>query len=43
MAMTYDLKLDKLITHKFKLEDINDVADKMMKREIGGCWVCALD
>jgi S-(hydroxymethyl)glutathione dehydrogenase/alcohol dehydrogenase len=43
MAMTHDLKLDKLITHKFKLEDINDVAEKMEKRQIRGRWVCAWD
>jgi S-(hydroxymethyl)glutathione dehydrogenase/alcohol dehydrogenase len=41
MAMTHDLKLDKLVTHKFKLEKINDVADKMLKRQIRGRWVCA--
>ena len=41
MAMTHDLKLDKLVTNKFKLEDINDVAEKMLKRQIRGRWVCA--
>jgi Zn-dependent alcohol dehydrogenase len=40
-AMTHDLKLDKLVTNKFKLEEINDVADKMLKRQIRGRWVCA--
>ena len=34
------LKLDKLITKKFKLEQINDVADAMLKRQIHGRWVC---
>jgi S-(hydroxymethyl)glutathione dehydrogenase/alcohol dehydrogenase len=43
MALTHDLKLDKLVTNKFKLEDINDVADKMHKRQIRGRWVCAWD
>ncbi len=43
LAMTKDLKLDKLVTNKFKLDDINDVADKMMKRQIRGRWVCAWD
>lgn len=43
MAMTHDLKLDKLVTNKFKLEDINDVADKMHKRQIQGRWVLAWD
>jgi len=43
LAMTKDLKLDKLVTNKFKLDDINDVADKMLKRQIRGRWVCAWD
>ena len=34
LCMTQDLKLDKLVTNKFKLEQINDVAEKMLKREI---------
>jgi len=41
MAMTHDLKLDKLVTNKFKLDDLNDVAEKMKKRQIRGRWVCA--
>jgi Zn-dependent alcohol dehydrogenase len=40
-AMTHDLKLDKLVTNTFKVEDINDVAEKMHKRQIRGRWVCA--
>lgn len=43
MAMKEDLKLDKLISKKFKLEQINDVADAMVKRQIQGRWVCAWD
>lgn len=43
MAMTHDLKLDKLVTNKFRLEDINDIAEKMLKRQIRGRWVCAWD
>lgn len=43
LAMTSDLKLDKLVTNKFKLEDINDVADQMHKRQIRGRWVLAWD
>lgn len=43
MAMKEDLKLDKLISKKFKLEQINDVADAMVKRQIKGRWVCAWD
>jgi S-(hydroxymethyl)glutathione dehydrogenase/alcohol dehydrogenase len=41
MVLKNDLKLDKLITKKFKLEEINDVADAMVKRQIHGRWVCA--
>jgi S-(hydroxymethyl)glutathione dehydrogenase/alcohol dehydrogenase len=43
MAMTHDLKLDKLVTNKVRLEDINDVADKLHKRQIQGRWVIAWD
>ena len=43
LAKTGDLKLDKLITKKFKLEEINDVAKAMEKREIQGRWVCEID
>ena len=41
MAMKEDLKLDKLVTNQFKVEQINDVADKMHKRQIRGRWVLA--
>jgi S-(hydroxymethyl)glutathione dehydrogenase/alcohol dehydrogenase len=40
LAMTGDLKLDKIIEGKFKLEDINDIAEKMERRQLGGRWVC---
>ncbi len=43
MSMTHDLKLDKLVTNKFRLKDINEVADKLHKRQIRGRWVCAWD
>jgi aldehyde:ferredoxin oxidoreductase len=43
VAMTQDMKLDKLVTNKFKLEDINDVAEKMDKRQVRGRWICAFD
>jgi S-(hydroxymethyl)glutathione dehydrogenase/alcohol dehydrogenase len=43
MAMTHDLKLDKLVTRKFKFEEINDVAEKMRQRQIHGRWVIAWD
>jgi Zn-dependent alcohol dehydrogenase len=43
LAATQDLKLDKLITDYFKLEDINDVANAMGERKIKGRWVCKFD
>ena len=42
LAKTGTLKLDKLTTSKFKLKDINEVADAMIKREIKGRWVCEM-
>ena len=43
LAMKEDLKLDKLVTNTFKMEQINDVAEKMHKRQIMGRWVMAFD
>jgi S-(hydroxymethyl)glutathione dehydrogenase/alcohol dehydrogenase len=43
MARSHDMKLDKLITNKFKFEDLNDVAEKMEKRQIKGRWILAWD
>ncbi|MDY7036300.1 MAG: Zn-dependent alcohol dehydrogenase [Thermodesulfobacteriota bacterium] len=43
IAMTGDMKLDRLITKKFKLEDLNDAIDAMNKRQIEGRWVCEFD
>ena len=40
MAMKGDLMLDKLITKKFKVEEINDVVEAMKNRQIIGRWVC---
>ncbi len=40
MAMRGDFILDRLITKKFKVEEINDVAEAMRKRQIIGRWVC---
>ena len=36
MAMRGDLLLDKLVTKKFKVEEINDVAEAMKARQIKG-------
>lgn len=43
LAMTGEMKLDKLVAGKFKLEDINDIAEKMAKRQLTGRWVCEWD
>ena len=43
MAKTHDLKLDKLVTNTFRVEDINHVADQMHKKQLRGRWVCAWD
>jgi S-(hydroxymethyl)glutathione dehydrogenase/alcohol dehydrogenase len=37
------LMLDKLITNRFRLDQINDVVDAMSKRQIRGRWVCELE
>lgn len=37
------INLEKLISKKFKMEEINDVVDAMVKRQIIGRWVCAID
>ena len=43
MAMMHDLTIDRLITNKFKLTDINEVADKMNKRQVRGRWILEWD
>ena len=43
MALNHDLKLKELITNYFKVEEINDVVDAMIKRRIKGRWVCKWD
>ena len=40
MAMRGDLLLDKLITKFFRVNEINDVAERMRQRQITGRWVC---
>jgi len=38
--MKGDFQLDKLVSKKFKVEEINQVVDAMEKRQIIGRWVC---
>lgn len=40
MVMRGDYQLDRLISKKFKIEEINDAAEAMRKRKIIGRWVC---
>jgi Zn-dependent alcohol dehydrogenase len=37
------IDLARLITKKFRLEEINDVFDAMTKHQIKGRWVCAFE
>jgi S-(hydroxymethyl)glutathione dehydrogenase / alcohol dehydrogenase len=41
MAVAGDLLLDKLITRRFKVEEINDIAKEMTRHEILGRAVCS--
>ena len=43
LCLKGDLLLDKLITKKFRLEDINDVVKAMERREVLGRWVCEFE
>jgi S-(hydroxymethyl)glutathione dehydrogenase/alcohol dehydrogenase len=40
MVLRGELPLDKLITRRFKVEEINEVAEAMKQRQILGRWVC---
>jgi S-(hydroxymethyl)glutathione dehydrogenase/alcohol dehydrogenase len=40
MAMEGELKLDRLISKKFRVEEINNVIEAMKNRKIIGRWVC---
>ena len=43
LAMTKEMKIDKIIEGKFKLDQLNDIAEKMERRQLGGRWVCEWD
>jgi S-(hydroxymethyl)glutathione dehydrogenase/alcohol dehydrogenase len=43
LAVKGILKIDRLVTKKFRLEEINEVAEAMIKRRITGRWVCQFD
>lgn len=43
MAMSGDMKLDKIVGGTFKIDQLNDIADRMAKRQLTGRWVCEWD
>lgn len=43
LAASGELKLDKLISRRFRIGEINEAVDAMRKRQIVGRWVCAWD
>ncbi len=43
LAMTGEMMIDKIIDGYFKLEELNDIAEKMENRQLGGRWICRLD
>ncbi len=42
-AMRGDLMLDSIIEGYFELDELNDIAEKMENRQLGGRWICRLD
>ena len=43
LAMTGDMKIDKIIEGQFKIDQLNDIAERMEKRQLSGRWVCEWD
>ncbi|MBA7604541.1 NDMA-dependent alcohol dehydrogenase [subsurface metagenome] len=43
LYMAGAIKLDKMVVHKIKLEQINEAFDAMMKRQIVGRWVVTME
>ncbi len=39
-AMRGDLLLEKLVSGTFKIEEVNDIAERMEKRQLTGRWLC---
>jgi Zn-dependent alcohol dehydrogenase len=42
-AMAGELMIDTIIEGYFKLDELNDIAEKMERRELGGRWICKLE
>jgi Zn-dependent alcohol dehydrogenase len=43
LAMSGDMMLDTIIEGYFDLEQLNDIRERMERRELGGRWVCKFD
>ena len=43
LSMTGDMKIDKIIEGTFRIDQLNDIAERMEKRQLSGRWVCAWD
>jgi Zn-dependent alcohol dehydrogenase len=43
LSLTGEMKIDKIIEGKFKLEQLNDIAERMERRQLNGRWVCEWD
>jgi S-(hydroxymethyl)glutathione dehydrogenase/alcohol dehydrogenase len=43
MALSGEMMLDTIIEGHFKLEEINDIRERMERRELNGRWVCKFD
>ena len=41
--MSGDMMLDTIIEGYFSLEEINDIRERMERRELSGRWVCKFD
>jgi S-(hydroxymethyl)glutathione dehydrogenase / alcohol dehydrogenase len=43
LAMRDELMVDKIIRGYFKIEELNDIAERMENRQLGGRWICKWD
>ena len=43
LAMRGDMMLDTIIEGHFRLEELDDIRERMERRELNGRWVCKFD
>jgi Zn-dependent alcohol dehydrogenase len=43
LAMRGDMMLDTIVEGHFKLEELNDIRERMERRELNGRWVCKFE